>query len=101
MHARYFRFADKAEAESVLLPLAEDYDGAPLPRIGRLMGIDFEQVGGIRKPAKLDDRDRVVEAAVVHPGFHVNMIVPDGITLPEVLEAYEIFPSTPVRRFGV
>lgn len=102
MIQRFYQFADRAVAESVLLPFVDGVDpGDPLPRLGTLMGIEYETIEFMRRPAVLHDDGSIIEAAIEHPGFHVNMLVPDSIEMPEALSAFELFPATPFRRFGV
>ncbi|MEQ8805472.1 MAG: hypothetical protein RIE16_06830 [Rhodospirillales bacterium] len=101
MSPRYFTFPDQATAEAVILPHVDGVDSAAdLPRVGRMLGIDYEMIGRLRFPAVVNDQGQIVEAERVAAGFHVNMLVPIGIELPEELDAYEVFPATPMRRFG-
>ena len=102
MTPRYFTFIDRAAAEAAILPHVEDLDTAePLPRVGRLMGITFELIEVLRFPPVRDEADNVVVAERTAPGFHVNMLVPDGIELPAELEPFEVTPATPMRRFSI
>ena len=101
MTPRYFTFPDKATAEAVILPHVDGVESAAvLPAVGRLLGIVYEMIGRLRRPAVLDDQGAELVAEKVAAGFHVNMLVPEGLDLPAGFDAYEVFPVSPMRRFG-
>lgn len=43
----------------------------------------------------------VVDVAAPIPGFHVNLLLPDGVDLPEALAAVRINPAAPACTWAV
>jgi hypothetical protein len=72
MRAVYLRFADQAAADAAM----STYE--PLAR---------------------DDVGTVFDDGVPESGYHVNLVVEDG-PLPDAVQPFEVFPTTPMRRFA-
>ena len=78
------KFTDEAQAISVL------FDGEN-PRY-----LNIDTIGVIYEGGEWDTEGNVITEPVALDGWHVNVFVRDDED-GEALEAYEVFPTTPVR----
>ena len=86
MKTLFLQFADEGEANELLAPFVE---------VG--MVIDVIGVISVATGEVFDTPDGPTPEMSPLPGWFVNVL---GMTLPEALQPFEIFPENPVRVFG-
>jgi len=87
MKTLFLQFADEGEATAMLTPF-----------IDAGMVVDVIGVISVATGEALDTPDGPVPEMAPLPGWFVNVL---GMTLPDELLAFEIFPENPVRVFAV
>ncbi len=91
MHDHYLKFDDAAEAAAELQAAGITISHAP--------GWDVNHVGTVWSEPVLDEAGEVVTPAAPLPGYHVNIRLRSG-SLATALQAFEVTPSSPSRRFA-
>lgn len=102
----YLRFADAAEALAIFNAIVGGDEAASLtdvPPVVFISGvpiyIDVIFGTGIVMRATgettTDDEGNSVEVLALVAGFHVNLLLPDDVTLPDALVAHQIQPANP------
>tara|TARA_R110002073_G_scaffold243797_1_gene405939 strand:- start:135 stop:413 length:279 start_codon:yes stop_codon:yes gene_type:complete len=91
MADHYLKFADAGEAATELQAAGITVNHAP--------GWAVDPVGTIWSDPVLDEAGEVVTPAAPLPGWHVNIRLRSG-SLATALQAFEVTPSTPSRRFA-
>lgn len=86
MKTLFLQFADEGEATAMLAPF-----------IDAGMVIDVIGVISVAAGETIDTPDGLVPEMAPLPGWFVNVL---GMTLPDDLQPFEIFPESPVRVFG-
>lgn len=98
----YLKFADEAEANSVLyteVPTAWDEEGNPTEFYTKPNYANIDTIGIIYTGGEWDAEGNVVTEPTPIPGFHVNVRVVAGEDA-EPLKAYEVAVNTPMRVWG-
>lgn len=87
MKTLFLQFPDEGEATELLAPFVD-------------AGMVIDVIGVISVPTgeTIDTPDGPVAEMAPLPGWFVNVL---GMTLPEALQPFEIFPQNPVRVFSV
>jgi hypothetical protein len=91
MPDHYLKFDDTTEADTELQAAGIAIDHAP--------GWDVNHVGTVWSEPVLGEGEEVVTPAAPLPGYHVNIRLRSG-SLATALQAFEVTPSTPSRRFA-
>jgi hypothetical protein len=60
----------------------------------------FDVIGPLVQGGQWSEDGTEIVAPVVTPGWHVNLALYPGQSLPENLQSYLISPATPFRIFG-
>lgn len=89
----FLKFADKAEADTVLSEFTQSSGDEIVP----IDGFSIDTIGIIYTPAVYDGEVEITPA-VPQEGWHVNMLVPDEA--PESVVPYVVVPNTPRRIFA-
>lgn len=91
MPDHYLKFVDAAEAATEL------QDAGFV--VSHATGWAVDHVGTIWSAPELDEAGDVVTPAAPLPGYHVNIRLRSG-SLATSLQAFEVTPSSPSRRFA-